>query len=222
MHNLPLIERAAHAISKRSRAQKFSQFLDAIMPKSDETIIDVGINTEEYSESDNYLEKHYPHPERITAVGVGDMSGFEKRYPEVRAISGDGKLLPFEENAFDISYSNAVIEHVGTRDDQLRFLKELYRVGKRGYLTTPNRFFPIEVHTRVPFLHILLPKKYFDNVLRCIGKSWATGSYMRLLSEKDLRSLIDQADIKEYTILKNRFFGFPLTFTLIWNKTPLN
>lgn len=216
-----LVEKIAYQISAKSRAKKFSQFLTLVEPAPEETIIDVGVNTTEYSATDNYLEKFYPHPTCITAVGQGDMSQFQARYPEVTTVSGDGRSLPFPDSAFDIAYSNAVIEHVGNYDDQRRFLAELYRVSKRGYLTTPNRHFPIELHTRIPLLHLLLSKKGFDAVVTKIGKGWAAGNYMSLLSERELRSLFQAVGITHYTLIKNRFFGLPMTFTLIWHKESL-
>lgn len=215
------IEKIAYTLSAKSRQKKFAQFLDLIAPKASETIVDVGVNTEEYSATDNYLEKFYPHPEKITAVGMGEVTEFSKRYPLVTTISGDGRALSFPDNAFDIVYSNAVIEHVGSTIDQRHFLSELFRVGKRGYLTTPNRLFPIEIHTRIPLLHILLSKKNFDRVATMIGKSWATGSYMTLLSEHDLRSRLTEAGITHYTLIKNRLLGLPMTFTVIWHKDAL-
>lgn len=214
----PLLELIAYAISKKSRERKFAQFLALIAPTPEETIADIGVNTEEYSATDNYLEKHYAHPGQITALGEGDMSEFAKRYPAVHAVSGDGTTLPFADDAFDIAYSNAVIEHVGNRDRQLAFLREMARVAQRGYLTTPNRCFPIELHTRVPLLHLILSKRRFDAFLRLIGKGWATDDYMHLLSEKELRSLFAEAGITEYTLIKNRFFGFAMTFTVVWKQ----
>lgn len=213
-----IIEKAAYAISAKSRRKKFAQFLALITPQEDETIVDVGVNTTEYSDTDNYLEKFYPHPERITAVGLGDCTAFQKRYPRITTIPGDGRALPFPENAFDIAYSNAVIEHVGDYDDQRRFLSELYRVSRRGYLTTPNRHFPVELHTRLPLLHLLLSKKRFDAFVTKIGKGWAAGDYMTLLSENDVRALFSQAGINDYTLIKNRFLGLPMTFTIVWHK----
>jgi hypothetical protein len=217
-NTVSFIEKIAYSISAKSRIKKFSQFLTLTAPESNETIVDVGVNTTEYSATDNYLEKFYPHQEKITAVGIGDVSDFQKRYPLVTAISGDGRTLPFPDNAFTIAYSNAVIEHVGTRDDQRRFLAELIRVSSRGYLTTPNRHFPIELHTRIPLLHLLLPQKHFDRFLTKIGKSWATGSYMTLLSEQELRALFHEVGMMDYTLIKNRFFGWPMTFTVLWHK----
>jgi ubiquinone/menaquinone biosynthesis C-methylase UbiE len=136
----------------------------------------------------------------------------------VTVVSGDGRTLPFPDKSFDIAYCNAVIEHVGSRDDQLRFLRELSRVGKRGFLTTPNRHFPIEVHTRIPLLHLFLSKTLFDRFLRFIGKDWATDGYMNLLSKNDLRALLIETGIPDATIIHNRFFGFTMTFTVMWRK----
>jgi hypothetical protein len=127
--------------------------------------------------------------------------------------------LSFPDDHFDISYSNAVIEHVGKRNAQLQFLRELYRVARRGYLTTPNRYFPVEVHTRVPLLHILLTKSWFDRLLRFIGKGWGAGDYMHLLSYSELEGLLGEAAVTNYKIICNRFMGLLMTFTVVWHKT---
>ena len=53
------------------------------------------------------------------------------------------------------SFSNAVIEHVGGRERQRQLVSEAIRVGRRVFITTPNRRFPVEVHTRLPLVHWL-------------------------------------------------------------------
>lgn len=213
------VESLAATISARSRARKWAQFLALMTPGLDDRLIDVGVNTIEYSESDNYLERHYAYPKQITAVGVEtDFAEFKRRYPEVTTVTSDGTRLPFEDDSFNIACSNAVIEHVGGHEKQLAFLRELYRVGKRGYLTTPNRLFPVEVHTRIPLLHIFLSKQGFDRVATALGKSWAAGDYMHLLSHGELRALAAEAGIEHYELISNRLLGFTMTFTLVWNK----
>jgi hypothetical protein len=213
------LERLANSVSEKSRSRKWEQFLALMSPLSYETIVDIGVNTTEYSNVDNYLERKYLYPDKISAVAVGeDLAEFKKRYPRVNIFSSDGRKLDFDDNAFDISYSNAVIEHVGPRPDQERFLKEMFRVSRRGYLTTPNRLFPIEVHTRVPLLHILLPRSVFHLFLGLIGKAWAAGDYMNLLSERELRSLMAVAGIQDFELVPNRFLGIPMTFTVTWHK----
>jgi hypothetical protein len=67
----------------------------------------------------------------------------------------DGRALPFADGEFDVAFSNAVVEHVGGRDDQQRFVLELCRVAKSVFLTTPNRLFPLDPHTLLPVVHWL-------------------------------------------------------------------
>jgi SAM-dependent methyltransferase len=213
-----LVESIAGFVSGRSRRKKYAEFIETLKPSTTDTIIDVGVNDQEYSANDNYLEKHYPYPERITAISQQSLNYFSARYPKVTAVIGDGLKLPFPDRNFDIVFSNAVIEHVGGRDQQLMFMRELERVAGRGYITTPNRHFPIEVHTRIPLLHLLLPKRWFDRFLALIGKGWAAGDYMNLLSRRDLEGLLAAASITNYRITATRLAGIPLTYTVTWSK----
>ena len=98
----------------------------------------------------NFFEELYPWRTGITAVGLHDGAGFRAAYPEIEYVPADGCALPFADGAFDVYFSNAVIEHVGGVDRQRAFVAEAVRVSRRVFLTTPNRWFPIEVHTRLP------------------------------------------------------------------------
>jgi hypothetical protein len=44
---------------------------------------------------------------------------------------------------------------VGRRAEQVAFVQELCRVADRVFVTTPNRWFPVEVHTLLPLVHWL-------------------------------------------------------------------
>jgi hypothetical protein len=210
-----MLKNAVNSIRHRSRLEKLEQMKGLLKAASSDKVLEVGIADREYSPVDNFLIKAYPWQEKITALGVGEVSGFRKLYPNVRAVSYNGRIFPFKTNEFDIVHSNAVIEHVGGNKEQELFLREMARVAKRGMLTTPNRHFPIETHTRVPFLH-WIGKKEFDKILIRIGKGWAAGPYMHLLCERDLRALAEKVRLRNYRIIKNRLFGLTMTFTLIW------
>ncbi len=166
-----------------------------------------------FSRSTINIEKHYPYPGMLTALGIDEAVQFRMRYPEVRTVTYDGINFPFEDGAFDVCWSNAVMEHVGNRDRQLHFLRECARVARRGFLTTPNRWFPVEVHTRTPLLHYL-PKPVFEAYLRQTGKAWATGGFMRLLSRQDLHGLLRDAGIEHYRIHGNWLLVAPLDFVI--------
>lgn len=201
-------------ISKRNRTKKYHRFLNLIMPKQEDKILDVGFNDTEHSSVDNFLEKNYPYLNKITALGVDSDSIFKKNYPLVNTVIYDGSIFPFENKSFDIGWSNAVIEHVGDRSKQLLFLTEIHRTCKTVYMTTPNRYFPVEVHTRIPLLH-WLPKNIFDKLLSYTPKKWASGDYMHLLSYKQIVSLMKEANVTNYKIYRNRFCGFTMDFSIV-------
>ena len=205
----------AHRISAYNRSRKWGLFLEEIAPTRATRVLDVGFSEEEYSSNDNFIEKHYPHPEMLTALGIDTPVKFKRRYPEVATVRYDGSVFPFSDQAFDVLWSNAVIEHVGDRSKQLFFLKEIKRVSKKAFITTPNRFFPVEVHTCTPLLHYL-PESIFDRYVTLIGKRWATSEYIRLLSHSELEALLADADIAEYRIIKNMLVRLPLDFVVLF------
>jgi SAM-dependent methyltransferase len=74
-------------------------------------------------------------------------------------VAGDGRALPFRDRAFDVVFSNSVIEHVGDLESQQRFAREISRVGRAYWVQTPNRWFPVEQHLLTPLVH-WLPKSW--------------------------------------------------------------
>jgi hypothetical protein len=93
-------------------------------------------------------------------------------------VAADGLRLPFRDGAFDLVFSNAVIEHVGDAAAQRQFVDEHARVGRSWVLTTPNRWFPVESHTNVVFRHW--------------SRAWRArrGEFTRLLNRRELRVLL--------------------------------
>ena len=172
-----MLRRAASRVSMRSRERKLQLFLSLLDPGPETTVVDVGVTDAPFGagSTDNFFEALYPWPERITGVGHTDLSRFSAAFPTVRSLRADGRDLPFADGEFDLGFSNAVVEHVdGGREGQRRFVHELCRVSKRVFVTTPNRMFPLEVHTLLPFVHWLpaaararvIP---FDDVLDPLG-----------------------------------------------------
>lgn len=113
------------------------------------------------------------HAKVVTAIDIWPDVGSEWPY-----VQGDGRQLPFRDDAVDVVVSNAVIEHVGSEEDQRRFLAEHARVGRCYVVTTPNRWFPIESHTLALFRHW--------------SPSWrdACPEFTRLLSLREFKALL--------------------------------
>src|SRR5690348_12211040 len=153
-----MVRRVASQASLRSRERKLRLFLDLYQPGPETTVVDVGVTDAPFGggSTDNFFEALYPWPERVTGVGPTELDRFTAAFPRVTAVRADGRELPFPDGAFDLGFSNAVVEHVpGGREGQRRFVHELCRVAGRMFVTTPNRYFPLEVHSLLPFAHWL-------------------------------------------------------------------
>jgi hypothetical protein len=118
--------------------------------------------------------------------------------PPVAWVVGDGRRLPFEDRAFDLVYSNSVIEHVGDFESQRRFAEECRRVGRGYYVQTPNRRFPVEVHLMRPVIH-WLPRRVQERMLRR-RKGWFLRE-IRLLDRSEMGSLFEDAEIWHERVL---------------------
>jgi SAM-dependent methyltransferase len=183
--------RFVDAVSVRSRKRKLRLLLDELRPTAETTVLDVGADELGFGEGDgcgtlNFLEEMYPWPERITALGLHDGVGFRARYPRIPYVQGDACALPFADGQFDIVFSNAVVEHVGGRERQRALVAEALRVGRSVFVTTPNRWFPVEVHTRLPLVH-WLPDALAHPIYNALGKGFATENH--LLSKQELKDL---------------------------------
>ncbi len=150
-----MLTRPAVLYGRKLRANKWRLYCEMFPPRLGESVLDVGTSADyNFEPNANYFLHRYPHPEQLTAVGIEDVSKLRSSYPLVTFVQADGRSLPFPDDSFDVVHSNAVIEHIPYSDQQA-FVSELVRVARAGMLTTPNRWFPLDPHTRLPFLHWL-------------------------------------------------------------------
>lgn len=126
-------------------------------------------------------------------------------------ICGDGRRLPFRDGAFDVAFSNSVIEHVGDLADQRRFAAELRRVARHVWVQTPAWEFPVEPHLLTPAVH-WLPAAWRKRLLR---NATVWGWLMRpaqadvdrfvdttrLLTAREMRSLFPDCELQRERVL---------------------
>lgn len=181
--------RLARRISAVARRRVHELFLQTMQPQLADRILDVGTSDVIGVES-NMLEQLYPHRDKLTCASLSDGQAILAAYPGVRHVSiAAGQPLPFRSNEFDIVYSNAVIEHAGSRDAQAALVREMCRVASRRFFVVPNRAFPIEHHTGLPLLHHL-PQSWFRRLLRGTALDvWSHEENLNYVSIADLKSM---------------------------------
>lgn len=130
---------------------------------------------------------------------------------DVRYMRCDGCDMPFDDNSFDLVFSNSVIEHVGSWKRQSKFAQEIRRIGRAYYVQTPNYWFPVEPHFLTPFVHwlpIWLRKALVRNFTVW---GWMTRPSQdhcnefventRLLKRRDMMCLFPEADMVSEELL---------------------
>jgi len=206
------------SLIKRKRTEVFNIFCREINPKKSETILDIG-TTSSIDEHENLIIGKYPHKSKISCLSNQQLKKVQIKYPAIKTYKGDGKNLKFKNNAFDYSISSATIEHVGSFAEQARFVKESYRVAKKKvFITTPNRFFPIDFHTRLPFIH-WLPKTIHRKILNFLGENYLNKEKnLNLLDSRELSKICDSIGIKKYKIYRLNFLGMCSNLLLTIDK----
>ena len=185
----------------------------------EDTILDIG-TTPVILKHENYFLNHYKFKDKITCLSNQNLEKLKSVYPNLKTILGDGRDTGLNENQFDITLSNATLEHVGSYEQQKSFVKEMNRVSKKkSIIITPNRYYPLDTHTMLPFIH-WLPKKIHRKLLKIFKYDFLSlEKNLNLLSAKDLIKICSDLNITNYHIQSINFMGFKSNLILIIHKT---
>ena len=176
-------------------------------------ILDIG-GTEDYWNSmglnlGNNIEIVLLNLYKIEVKGAGFFS-----------IKGDAcNLEGMADKSFDLVFSNSVIEHLFSIQNQQKMANEVMRVGKNYYIQTPNKFFPIEPHWVFPFfqflpfgLKVYLTKNFnLGHIPKAKNKQEAIDlvNEVNLLSKKELESLFSES-----RLFIEKFIGFDKSYAV--------
>jgi predicted SAM-dependent methyltransferase len=194
------------------RLKKFEKlFFKNFNPEKPIKILDVGGTA--------YFWNHSQVP-NIPGVRITLLNLHEEKptHPHIISAIGDAtSMKEFSDQSFDLVFSNSVIEHLYTFENQVKMADEIRRVGKKYFIQTPNKYFPVEAHYALPFAQYL-PK---DLLLFLLTKTklsrmkrWEKAEAkqyleeIRLLDEKEMKALFPEAKI-----LKEKAAGLTKSLT---------
>ena len=211
-----MIKRMADNRDDQSLAVQFRRrrfaFFQSLLSRLDRPvhILDIG-GTEEYWKTMGL------DPEDQIFITLLNLTQHDVILPNVTSITGDARSVQADDASFDVVFSNSVIEHVGDYQDQLQMSKEVIRVGRRYFVQTPNKYFPLEPHFLFPFFQFL-PLVLRVWLLQNFNLGWIVKTPdkteareivegIRLLSKREFVSLFPNA-----TIYKEKVFGMTKSF----------
>lgn len=197
------------------RKNRFKVFREKMMLQDDTTLLDVG------GYAGTWMEYNFNFP--ITIINL-DPAILNSKCPsnfEFKVMDATN-LHEFSDNAFDVGYSNSVIEHVYSWENQKKFAAEIRRVSKSYWVQTPARSFFIEPHYLTPFVH-WLSKAMQKKLLRFTLWGFLTKpdkkkindivEEIRLLSYREVKELFPEA-----TIIRERFFFLTKSFIAVLKR----
>lgn len=168
-------------------------------------ILDIG-GTQEY-----WLNMGLDDPRfRVTLL---NLSQEEISSPNFSSVVGDATdMSQYADRSFDVVYSNSVIEHLFTKENQRKMALEVRRVGVFHFVQTPNYYFPMEPHFLFPGFQFL-PRVVRASLLNRFNlghmprfekmdEAFTKVDEIRLLSVQEMRSLFPGS-----VIWKERFGG---------------
>ena len=215
---LPYLDKILKLILLKNRINIFNIFLENVKFNKNSKILDVG-TTPILEPHENIIFYQYKWKNNITGFSNQDCNILKKKFKTNKFIKGDAKNINLKKNKFDISYCSATIEHVGSYKNQKKLISELYRISRNYvFLTTPNRSFPIDFHTKLPIIH-LLPKKIHRKILKFFKLIYfASEKNLNLLFSKDIARICSDLKIIDYKIVYNKFIFLKSNIILIIKK----
>jgi hypothetical protein len=212
------VHRVYARVLRPFRRRRMRRFAAAFGPTAALSVVDVGGSAFNWS----FLAS----PPRLVLVNLARPRDAHAAPAGSAFVVADGTRLAFADRAFDVAFSNSVIEHLGTPERQAAFARELRRVAAGVWVQTPARGFPVEPHLLAPFVH-WLPRRWQRRLLRRFtGWGWLSRpspervarflAETRLLSLREMRALFPDCEIR-----RERFCGLTKAYVAVRLPTPV-
>jgi hypothetical protein len=181
--------------------------------------LDIGTTSEEDLESSNIIINNLKSVPTLNCISDQEVENQQYKNKMTKSIADTFTLEEIELMKSDLVISNAVIEHVGSLENQIKMVENMIRLSNKYILIqTPNRWFPIEVHSKLPLIH-WLPKKNFRFILRNIGyEDLSKEENLNPLTLSEIHKIMKKCQSTfefSYRVLNIKTFGFISNFIII-------
>ena len=208
-------------IIKKKRSEMLNILNKNIKDNDIESFLDVGTTEENELESSNYFVKNFYKIKIKNSISDQEIKNNNFNKFLRKSITSEFLETEIENYKSDLVISSATIEHVGSYENQIKMLENIIKLtNKYFFITTPNRFFPIDFHTKLPIIH-MLPKKIHRKILRLINlKEYAEEENLNLLDENTINKLINtqQNATFKIRIFKVKLFGLTSNLLIFGEK----
>ena len=170
--------------------------------------LDIGTTSDDKNASSNIVIKNIKNIDKFKCISdqIVNSNFFNKKLK--KSITEEFSEKELYEFSSDLVISNATIEHVGGELKQKKMLENIIKLTKKIFIiTTPNRFYPIELHTKIPLLH-WFPKPIYRKILKIIGLPfYANEENLNLVGIRELKEMLNNQKITyEIKFIKLMFF----------------
>lgn len=206
-------------IVSQKRNEIFHKIIDSINLKGVRSILDVGTTSDNLLKSSNYIIYKFKNIEIKKSLSDQKLNNEFFNLNIKKSITKKINTEEIKLLSSDIVISSATIEHVGNNNNKKVMIRNMSLLAKKYFiLTTPNRFYPIDFHTKLPLIHFL-PKKIHRSILRLIGmKFFSYEENLDLLSYNELLSMMSEIKDFDIEIKKIKLLGLTSNYIIIEKK----
>ena len=181
-------------------------------------VLDIGTTSDEQNISSNLIVKSLNNVSEFHSISDQKItSTFFKKILQ-KSITDHFSEEELKKFKTDLVVSSATIEHVGNYNNQKMMLSNMVKLSNNIIIiTTPNRFHPVDFHTKIPLIH-WLPKNIHRKILKFLNLSfYSREENLNLLSKSDFIQLAKDENIS-YEFKYIRLLGFISNLIFIGKK----
>ena len=209
-------------IIKKKRIEIIKIIENEINSKKIYDCVDIGTTSDTENESSNFIVKNIQNLKKIKSFSNQYITDSFFCSTVQGSITEQLSQDNIEKLKSDVVLSSATIEHVGSREKQKNMIKNISLLSKKFFIiTTPNKNYPIDFHTKLPLIN-MLPNNIFRKILKLMRfEFFSKEENLNLISYSDIKNLINESNINEFFNIKIKYIRllfFKSNFIIIGRK----